>query len=179
MKIFIAAVILALAIMSAGCSGPRLTSYGMAEPVKNPLPVFEDGDIRVAMKIIDDCRYGMGITNKTPIPLRITWINSNAVTPGCPDDVVGYSVAAGPGVTDSGGITTVAPGATALAEAYPQSNAYTDKKGGHHVRPLYYVKGGAESADNPKGRAFGISLVAEVNDHARRYPLLLSLTPPH
>ncbi|MBI5190249.1 MAG: hypothetical protein HZA22_06205 [Nitrospirae bacterium] len=169
----LAAAIIAVSTLFAGCATGHISDYSLVSPVASRKPVFEDSDVRLAIRVVDDSRYSLELTNKTATPLEILW-DSSAVMAA--DGLEGRLLCE---LNGSGGAanrnTFIAPGGTILAEVFPAANVYRDEKGAVRVYPLYCNGSPEGDPGSLDGREIGVKLVLIVNDHARSYPLLLKV----
>lgn len=165
-----------LLFFASGCTGRYLNEYSLAGAPAGGKAIYEDAEIKVAVSIIDDRKFGVDILNKTDHPLRITWGNSNVVDALGVGKRLVYTVS-GSVSTDKDSITTIAPGASAVAEVYPADHVYVDKKGREQLYPLYFRGPASGRPEDLNDKPIGINLVAEVNDHTRAYPLMLNVRP--
>ncbi len=170
---------LLLAISFMGCARYSLNEYrmpGKAWCKKTPA-VYEDADIKVAISIIKDRSFLLQIKNKTQQSLHITWGNSSIVDSAGNMVKLSYKLTGGDGVDRPDRVTKLGPGGYSDAEVYPAGSEYRDVKGQEQIHPFYYKGTEHDSPSGMKGKTIGVNLVAEVNDHARLYPLMLELKP--
>ena len=175
MRTKLALVLILLLVPLAGCV-TGAARYRLVEPVASDRPVFEDKSLRITVGLKDYSKFELEVRNKTGAPLRITWGNSRIVTPSGEEKIM-YK-AGGRGVADRNEITTIKPGGLAVCEAYPAAHAYNDSRGREQVYPLYYKGSEEASPDALDDRPVGIILLMEVNEHARRLPIMLKVEPP-
>lgn len=160
-------------ILFSGCTGAKLTRYNLVSPVERAEPVYEDRNMKVSMKVVDDRMIGLTIFNKTAAALRIYWINSSMVVSAGTDGRFVYKIGGSERINSSASVTSILPGCSEFAEIYPMCNVYRGTKGEELVYPLYYNGSGVGRYQDIEGRSIGINLVVEVDEHQRMYPFMI------
>ncbi|MBI5694703.1 MAG: hypothetical protein HZC51_03030 [Nitrospirae bacterium] len=172
----LAAAIIAVSTLFAGCATGHISDYSLVSPVASRKPVFEDSDVRLAIRVVDDSRYSLELANKTGAPLMIAWAGSTLRSADGGNEELAYKLGnGGKDVTESHLETTVAPGGVVVVEVYPAANVYVDEQGVGRVYPLYCKGSPVGDPRSLDGREIGVNLVVIIDDHARSYPLMLKV----
>jgi hypothetical protein len=181
-----AVVVMMVAAMSAavlyGCttsyySGKGvLRSFKLVKPLMSDTPVYEDKDIRVGFRIIDDKRIELDVKNLTRQRARIFWKNSSFAAIDNNEAELGIDFLEIDGQINPT-VSTIESRDTLTVEVFPAHGAFVNDEGKPDNRPLYMNADGEGGPEDIVGKDIGLNIVFELNGSSRFHRFRMSVMP--